>query len=129
MSSGAFHPPIEALRFRNSAGVMWLSRSACRPYCTPTLCHGERAKPVCGSRPYTLTASFQCVHSTAACCSGVMPGTVPKCGLSASGERPRHPLMHSVEPGATSHGVRSEEHTSELQSRPHLVCRLLLEKK
>src|SRR3989442_11017158 len=28
-------------------------------------------------------------------------------------------------PGPT----RSEEHTSELQSRPHLVCRLLLEKK
>src|SRR5690554_3432214 len=26
-------------------------------------------------------------------------------------------------------GQRSEEHTSELQSRPHLVCRLLLEKK
>src|SRR5690554_7682310 len=29
-----------------------------------------------------------------------------------------------IEPSA-----RSEEHTSELQSRPHLVCRLLLEKK
>src|SRR3712207_8816387 len=29
-------------------------------------------------------------------------------------------------PGA---GVRSEEHTSELQSRQYLVCRLLLEKK
>src|SRR5690554_7250454 len=30
----------------------------------------------------------------------------------------------------TQHGEdRSEEHTSELQSRPHLVCRLLLEKK
>src|SRR3989442_3817095 len=27
------------------------------------------------------------------------------------------------------HRARSEEHTSELQSRPHLVCRLLLEKK
>src|SRR3989442_9685571 len=27
------------------------------------------------------------------------------------------------------HSLRSEEHTSELQSRPHLVCRLLLEKK
>src|SRR5690625_6453274 len=26
-------------------------------------------------------------------------------------------------------GIRSEEHTSELQSRGHLVCRLLLEKK
>src|SRR5205809_3009357 len=28
-----------------------------------------------------------------------------------------------------SAGARSEEHTSELQSRLHLVCRLLLEKK
>src|SRR3712207_8123575 len=27
------------------------------------------------------------------------------------------------------HGPRSEEHTSELQSRQYLVCRLLLEKK
>src|SRR2546429_1145632 len=27
------------------------------------------------------------------------------------------------------HAIRSEEHTSELQSRLHLVCRLLLEKK
>src|SRR2546422_5451741 len=34
--------------------------------------------------------------------------------------------------GAVSHAIpfdRSEEHTSELQSRLHLVCRLLLEKK
>src|SRR5690554_6998486 len=31
--------------------------------------------------------------------------------------------------GMKSSGLRSEEHTSELQSRPHLVCRLLLEKK
>src|SRR2546422_7241936 len=30
---------------------------------------------------------------------------------------------------ATRHHNRSEEHTSELQSRLHLVCRLLLEKK
>src|SRR5690554_7599847 len=29
----------------------------------------------------------------------------------------------------TQYRRRSEEHTSELQSRPHLVCRLLLEKK
>src|SRR5258707_10014557 len=29
----------------------------------------------------------------------------------------------------SSHWVRSEEHTSELQSRQYLVCRLLLEKK
>src|SRR5436305_11477696 len=32
-------------------------------------------------------------------------------------------------PAAIRRDGRSEEHTSELQSRPHLVCRLLLEKK
>src|SRR3989442_5389849 len=32
-------------------------------------------------------------------------------------------------PYRQSQRKRSEEHTSELQSRPHLVCRLLLEKK
>src|SRR5436305_2244006 len=31
--------------------------------------------------------------------------------------------------GGAIRPIRSEEHTSELQSRPHLVCRLLLEKK
>src|SRR5690554_7299071 len=31
--------------------------------------------------------------------------------------------------GEQTINIRSEEHTSELQSRPHLVCRLLLEKK
>src|SRR5439155_15842795 len=31
--------------------------------------------------------------------------------------------------GGLLHSSRSEEHTSELQSRGHLVCRLLLEKK
>src|SRR2546422_8184293 len=61
-------------------------------------------------------------------------------------ERPRHRRpdrlelgVAPVEPGepahalegvqAYFHGRRSEEHTSELQSRLHLVCRLLLEKK
>src|SRR5207253_10603969 len=32
-------------------------------------------------------------------------------------------------PGSAEQRARSEEHTSELQSRGHLVCRLLLEKK
>src|SRR3712207_7921895 len=32
-------------------------------------------------------------------------------------------------PARGAHAVRSEEHTSELQSRQYLVCRLLLEKK
>src|SRR3712207_7770383 len=34
-----------------------------------------------------------------------------------------------VEAGSGGPGERSEEHTSELQSRQYLVCRLLLEKK
>src|SRR5207253_7998384 len=38
------------------------------------------------------------------------------------------PRIASSEP-CTSALTRSEEHTSELQSRGHLVCRLLLEKK
>src|SRR3989442_11005265 len=40
-------------------------------------------------------------------------------------------LLHVRECPAMDEGKerRSEEHTSELQSRPHLVCRLLLEKK
>src|SRR5690554_7514660 len=43
---------------------------------------------------------------------------VPGCDSALS----RLQIHHSSHP-------RSEEHTSELQSRPHLVCRLLLEKK
>src|SRR3712207_8724775 len=46
--------------------------------------------------------------------------------------RVRHPLdghRHERRPGAEPGGERSEEHTSELQSRQYLVCRLLLEKK
>src|SRR2546422_2491165 len=39
------------------------------------------------------------------------------------------PLISLAPPVVQGHLVRSEEHTSELQSRLHLVCRLLLEKK
>src|SRR5258708_29663599 len=39
-------------------------------------------------------------------------------------------LENAITRGGRSHSqVRSEEHTSELQSPDHLVCRLLLEKK
>src|SRR5690554_7179122 len=48
-------------------------------------------------------------------------------------ELQRMPGIIEVEPvrivPAVLRNGRSEEHTSELQSRPHLVCRLLLEKK
>src|SRR3712207_8982273 len=35
----------------------------------------------------------------------------------------------AISPGSSDDLLRSEEHTSELQSRQYLVCRLLLEKK
>src|SRR3989442_15947955 len=37
--------------------------------------------------------------------------------------------LYNYPRGDQNQQYRSEEHTSELQSRPHLVCRLLLEKK
>src|SRR5436305_11933705 len=40
-----------------------------------------------------------------------------------------HVRWRSTTPTRPACRQRSEEHTSELQSRPHLVCRLLLEKK
>src|SRR2546429_6433460 len=42
---------------------------------------------------------------------------------------PREPASSSPYTSSVTSSVRSEEHTSELQSRLHLVCRLLLEKK
>src|SRR2546422_8525955 len=67
------------------------------------------------------------------------PGNGVPVALSAT-DPPMSPSAGGavVNPAATSHATtsvgyrtfeRSEEHTSELQSRLHLVCRLLLEKK
>src|SRR5690606_39678911 len=67
----------------------------------------------------------------------------PLPGLRSTADRPvatrghpRHgtapPHRHRIPPAGLSDGgrrPRSEEHTSELQSRENLVCRLLLEKK
>src|SRR5436305_8113416 len=50
------------------------------------------------------------------------PWTIPPGSGRSIRDRDGNPI-------AVSLADRSEEHTSELQSRPHLVCRLLLEKK
>src|SRR3712207_8551452 len=47
--------------------------------------------------------------------------------VPAGALREDHPSPHASH--AQAEGPRSEEHTSELQSRQYLVCRLLLEKK
>src|SRR2546422_5015476 len=51
--------------------------------------------------------------------------TIPGPGELGSSSWPGDSYLHA---GGTT-WMRSEEHTSELQSRLHLVCRLLLEKK
>src|SRR3989442_11604306 len=55
--------------------------------------------------------------------SATTPTSCASSSRAADRARPR------ATTGAARAGTRSEEHTSELQSRPHLVCRLLLEKK
>src|SRR2546422_7510089 len=61
----------------------------------------EKISRLSGSRIYGISLSYDTAI------------VAPRCGYEFSNSRER----------------RSEEHTSELQSRLHLVCRLLLEKK
>src|SRR5690606_42064440 len=49
--------------------------------------------------------------------------------LGETSARPRRGIRSSARPRRDLGEERSEEHTSELQSRENLVCRLLLEKK
>src|SRR5690606_41052345 len=50
-------------------------------------------------------------------------------GPAARGTDRRHGRRRRIDHGLPLGTARSEEHTSELQSRENLVCRLLLEKK
>src|SRR3712207_8927784 len=75
--------------------------------------------------------------------AGAQPSIKHGAGLRRTGDdRVVHPLLVVAVPGRAGlgpvhldrqavdvDGQRSEEHTSELQSRQYLVCRLLLEKK
>src|SRR5690554_7020579 len=52
-------------------------------------------------------------------------GRCHSCQLMRAGNHPDHLSVRAEESGKSIKIERSEEHTSELQSRPHLVCRLL----
>src|SRR5947209_14556035 len=84
-------------------------RSTLFPY-TTLFRSAQPAQPIC-------CTNAQCPCQTACCSQG---GTCcpPTCS-------PGVPTITS----SPSPSKRSEEHTSELQSRQYLVCRLLLEKK
>src|SRR3712207_8497973 len=75
---------------------------------------------------YTLS-----LHDALPICRGPTdrgrPGCRPGAGPRRAWSRPR--ACPAAGTTAWPPGGRSEEHTSELQSRQYLVCRLLLEKK
>src|SRR3712207_8845710 len=62
---------------------------------------------------------------------GDAPRLGARLGRAARARSHAHPdaARRRGEPGDDRQRARSEEHTSELQSRQYLVCRLLLEKK
>src|SRR3712207_8235299 len=72
--------------------------------------------------PYTTLFRSACSICTITSSNARRCWTGPNPGTEMLGEA-------SVGLGGTSAIQRSEEHTSELQSRQYLVCRLLLEKK
>src|SRR5262245_36415527 len=80
--------------------------------------------PPCRSRDFAATLP-----------SGAISESSPSSGFSAANTTrsgaPRHGVIgedRTASSAASSQVARSEEHTSELQSLRHLVCRLLLEK-
>src|SRR2546429_3717383 len=61
--------------------------------------------------------------------SGVIAGSLSLGSVIALATLAQRVYAPVVDLGSVRINMRSEEHTSELQSRLHLVCRLLLEKK
>src|SRR2546429_6399367 len=100
-----------------------LFRSLRRSPTTHPLCTASRCAAAPVSRhtscPPRSNASHRLRKNTKSSGSGAPVATA---GAMPHGQRGRGP------PGKREY-TRSEEHTSELQSRLHLVCRLLLEKK
>src|SRR3712207_8139641 len=90
-------------------------RSTLFPY-TTLFRSQEGGHPACG--PATERSSYQEAQ-------GIRRAAMVQAGLCAPGRRGR---THQRTQEEVRSG-RSEEHTSELQSRQYLVCRLLLEKK
>src|SRR5262245_62391966 len=82
---------------------------------------------MCATRPSNVDCSRSSSPVSSARRTSSVTVLCASCSLSASSVTVDCPLP-SGEPSTIS-SSRSEEHTSELQSLRHLVCRLLLEKK
>src|SRR5438445_4185506 len=72
---------------------------------------------------YTLS-----LHDALPICTKLPTGAKRMAASNSSVGNSSEPPAHTA-PSSRANCCRSEEHTSELQSRQYLVCRLLLEKK
>src|SRR5690625_5629976 len=100
----------------------------------------NRARPVMATRTFLPIDEFQMrvnqftslLLDGCPCARTLQPERAVSClGMTSKKRwmRPRHLCVSSFKNKTNTQDQRSEEHTSELQSRGHLVCRLLLEKK
>src|SRR5579863_4647704 len=80
--------------------------------------------PGTGQRSWVLTANSRSPSGAVAVTTASVHDRAPEQYCLVPSSRQPLPVQRAVSPGP-----RSEEHTSELQSPVHLVCRLLLEKK
>src|SRR5207253_7419109 len=94
------------------------SRDARRPQASPSCLILLRQSP----GPLSASGLTNCRQNRSAVCHPCQAGDEISAENAATD--PRNRVAARIAPQR-----RSEEHTSELQSRGHLVCRLLLEKK
>src|SRR2546422_6874227 len=85
-----------------------------------TRCSRDWSSDVCSSDLEEIMRLFEELHDT----GQTIVLVTHEADIAAHASRQIH-----LRDGLVERDVRSEEHTSELQSRLHLVCRLLLEKK
>src|SRR2546429_1874614 len=82
--------------------------------------------------PTLFRSASRSARMTRSCSVPAWSASMRSPAMSTGSRRPsspRWPACPCADPSPPTQCGRSEEHTSELQSRLHLVCRLLLEKK
>src|SRR5690606_42154116 len=102
------------------------SAAACGSMSLSSLSFGQPPGPT--PFPYTTLFRSSAVRSAFISCAHIGVGW-PLLLPSSFQSRYILPLSFTSYPSMEPSSWRSEEHTSELQSRENLVCRLLLEKK
>src|SRR3712207_8973418 len=96
-------------------------RSTLFPYTTLFRSHRHAAQPAHLGQAFEVAPVDRLLDVL-----GLVAGDAPRGADRRAGRAPAAVHIY-LDPGVRSD--RSEEHTSELQSRQYLVCRLLLEKK